>query len=142
MKPDVPSVLTDLARLVAVNAAPDVPPADRAANLGMTSALLHVAAAAWDAAAENLVAENRAIRSLLKAGAALAPEFGALAEGADDNLRLSALSAANAILRQGLIDLHASLEDRDDPQARSLVEAIWAELGASTERRMAPGSPV
>ncbi|HEX5380249.1 MAG TPA: hypothetical protein VFW47_16850 [Phenylobacterium sp.] len=125
MKPDVPMVLVEMAGLVARNAAPDVPAADRASALGLTAALMGFAAQAWDGAAHNLVQENRAIRALLGL------------QGSDEDLRLSVLSQENARLRQALIDRHAEVEGKDP----AMEAAIWAELVASTERRMVAGSP-
>jgi hypothetical protein len=126
MKPEVPAVLGEMAQLLVRNADPSVPPAERAGALGLTAALLGFAAQAWDGAAHNLVQENRAIRKLL--GLA----------GADEDLRLSVLSAENARLRAALIARHAEVEGKDP----AMEAAIWAELVASTERRMVAGSPV
>jgi hypothetical protein len=125
MKPEVPAVLAEMAQLLVRNADPNVPPAERAGALGLTAALLGLAAQAWDGAAHNLVQENRAIRELLGL------------QGSDDDLRLSALSAENARLRAALIARHAEVEGRDP----AMETAIWAELVASTERRMVAGSP-
>lgn len=126
MKPDVPAVLAETAALMVRNAAPDVPPAERAGALGLSAALLGFAAQAWDGAAHNLVQENRAMRALL--GEA----------GSDEDLRLSVLSAENDRLRGALIALHIEVEGKDPAKEA----AIWAELVASTERRMVAGSPV
>jgi hypothetical protein len=126
MKPDVSAVLVEMAGLVVRNAAPDVPPGERASALGLTAALMGFAAQAWDSAAHNLVQENRAIRELLGL------------EGLDEDLRISALSAENGRLRQALIARHAEVEGKDP----AMEAAIWAELVASTERRMVAGSPV
>lgn len=126
MKPEVPAVLAETAALLVRYAAPDAPPAERAGALGLSAALLGFAAQAWDGAAHNLVQENRAIRSLL--GEA----------GSDEDLRLSALSAENDRLRAALIALHVEVEGKDPAKEA----AIWAELVASTERRMVAGSPV
>lgn len=126
MKPDVPAVLVESAGLLARNADPSVPPADRASALGLTAALLGFAAQAWDGMAHNLVIENRAMRTLLDDA------------GADDDLRISVLSAENARLRAALIALHAEIEGKDPAKEA----AIWAELVASTQRRLVAGSPV
>jgi len=141
MKPDVPAVLMELAGLVARNAGPDIHPADRAGALGLSAALLGFAAQAWDGAAQNLVVENRAIRALLARGDAFAPGASALASGADEDLRVSALSRENARLRAALIALQVAVEGRAEPQAQALDAAIWAELVASTERRLVAASP-
>ncbi len=65
MTPQVPSVLAEMAQLLMRNAAPEVPPSERANALGLAAAVLAVAAEVWDGAAENLVAENRALAILL-----------------------------------------------------------------------------
>ena len=137
MKPDIPAVLAELAGLVARNAVPDVDPAERAGALGLSAALLGMAAEAWDGAAQRLVEENRAIRSLLAAAGDRAGRNAGLAEGDDGDLRISALSAGNARLRAALVDLHAEVEAESSPEARALEAAIWAELRRSTERRLA-----
>ena len=121
MTPDVPSVLAELAALLVRNAAPDVPDAERANALGLSSMLLGIAAEVWDGAAQNLVQENRALAALL-------PDTAAEAD-----LRLSALRAENARLRARLIEAHIAAEQAHDT-ARE--DAIWAELRASTERRL------
>ena len=120
MTPDVPSVLSELAGLLVRNAAPDVPDAERASALGLSSMLLALAAEVWDGAAENLVQENRALAVLLDD------------EASEASLRLSALRAENARLRARLIEAHVAAERAGDA-ARD--EAIWAGLRASTERR-------
>lgn len=120
MTPTVPAVLAELAAVVLRAADPAAPPAERAANLGLTAALLGIAAEVWDGAAARLVAENRALRALLEE------------DGADDDLRLSALQAENARLRTMLIAAHEVAEAAGDTV---LQDAIWAELLASTERR-------
>jgi hypothetical protein len=114
-----------MAQLLVRNADPSVHPADRASALGLTAALLGFAAQAWDGAAHNLVQENRAIRKILGE------------TGADEDLRLSALSAENARLRQALIELHETVEGKDPAKEAEL----WAELIASTERRAVAGAP-
>jgi hypothetical protein len=63
-----------------------------------------------------------------------------LAEGGDDDLRISALSAMNARLRAALIDLHAAVERDPSPEARELEAEIWEELRRSTERRLMSGA--
>ena len=120
MTPEVPSVLSELAALLVRNAAPDVPDAERASALGLSSMLLALAAEVWDGAAENLVQENRTLAALLDDIAAEA------------SLNLSALRAENARLRARLIQAHIAAEKAGNT-ARE--EAIWAELRASTERR-------
>jgi hypothetical protein len=120
MTPDVPSVLSELAQLLMRNAVPGVPDAERASALGLSAMLLGISAEVWDGAAHNLVAENRALRTLLGLS------------GQDDDLRLSALRAENERLRALLITAQIEAEASGDA---ALQDAIWAELRASTERR-------
>ena len=140
MKPDIPAVLAELAGLVARNAVPGVDPAERAGALGLSAALLGMAAEAWDGTAQRLVEENRAIRTLLAAAGDRAGRNAWLAEGDDDDLRISALSAGNARLRAALIDLHATVEADASPLARTIETQIWEELRRSTERRRMSGA--
>lgn len=148
MKPDVAQVLADLAGRVARNAAPQIPPAQRAGELGLSAMLLGLAAEMWDGAAEILVQENAALRALLASGARVSQDNARrrwlveLAGSRDSSLRLSALQNANAELRVALIALHAELERRDDAEARSLEADIWRELVAGAERRRLAGSPI
>jgi len=120
MTPDVPSVLSELAQLLMRNAVPGVPDAERASALGLSAMLLGISAEVWDGAAHNLVAENRALRTLLGLS------------GQDDDLRLSALRAENERLRALLITAQIEAEASGDIARQ---DAIWAELRASTERR-------
>lgn len=120
MTPSVPSVLGQMAQLLLYNAAPDVPAGERATALSLTAAVLGVAAEVWDAAAENLVIENRALAALLGDAASEA------------SLKLSALRVENERLRALLIAAHIAAEDAGDTARQ---DAIWAELAASTERR-------
>lgn len=139
MNPTVPAVLAELAGLCMRNAMPDVHPADRASSLGLSAALLGVAAEVWDGMAARLVAENRAIRPLLARAGEAGLDFSELVVGSDDDLRLSSLQAANNALRAALIELQTAAEAKG---ARDLEAAVWAELLASTERRKLASSPV
>ena len=121
MTPDVPAVLSELATLLLRNAMPDTPEAERTSALGLSAMLLNIAAEVWDGAAQNLVQENRALAVLLGAAAS------------EDALRLSALRGENARLRAALIAAHAAAVQAGDTARQ---DAIWAELRASTERRM------
>ena len=139
MTPAVPAVLTEIAAVALRNAAPDVHPADRASSLGLSAVLLGMAAEVWDGMAARLVAENRAVRVLLARAGEAGLDYADLAAGVDEDLRITALKAANDALRAALIDLHAAAETHG---ARDLERAIWAELAASTERRRMAASPV
>ncbi len=121
MTPQVPAVLAELAQLLMRNAVPGVPDAERASALGLSAMLLGIAAETWDGAAHNLVQENRALRTLLAL------------TGEDGDLHLSILRAENERLRGLLIDAQIAAETAGDTARQ---DAIWAELLASTERRL------
>ena len=121
MTPAVPSVLEEMSHLLVRNADPSVPAAERATALTLTSMLLGVAAEVWDGAAERLAVENRALAALLP-------------DKADETcLKVSALKAENDRLRARLIAAHIAAEQAGDAGREA---AIWAELKASTERRL------
>ncbi|WP_337188245.1 hypothetical protein [Phenylobacterium sp.] len=127
MNPPVPAVLAELAGLMIRNAMPGVADGERASDLGLSAALLAMAAEVWDRQAQILVEENRAIRALL--GEA----------GDDPDLRLSALKRDNDRLRAALVESHAAAEAAGDTAREA---AIWAELIAATERRRLASAPV
>jgi hypothetical protein len=127
MTPQVPSVLAELSALIARNAEPGVPEAERANSLRLSAGLLAMAAERWDGAAHQLVIENRALAVLLDDTAA------------EVDLRLSALMTENARLRARLIAAHVAAEQSGDVARQ---DAIWAELIASTERRRLSNAPV
>lgn len=139
MIPAVPAVLAEIAGIALRNTMPDVHPADRASSLGLSAALLGMAAEVWDGMAARLVEENRAIRLLLARAGEVGLDFAALVVGSDEDLRISVLKASNDDLRAALIDLHAAAETK---AAGGLEAAIWAELVASTQRRKLAASPV
>ena len=105
MIPAVPAVLAEIAGIALRNTMPDVHPADRASSLGLSAALLGMAAEVWDGMAARLVEENRAIRLLLARAGEVGLDFAALVVGSDEDLRISALKASNGDLRAALIDL-------------------------------------
>lgn len=139
MIPAVPAVLAEIAGIALRNTMPDVHPADRASSLGLSAALLGMAAEVWDGMAARLVEENRAIRPLLARAGEVGLDFAALVARSDEDLKISALKASNDALRGALVDLQAAAEAKG---ATDLEAAIWAELVASTERRKLAASPV
>ncbi len=127
MNPPIPNVLAELAGLLVKNAMPGVPEAERASDLGLSAALLGVAAELWDRQAHILVEENRAVRALLGE------------RGEDADLRLSVLQVENNRLRAALVAAHAAAEAAGDAARQ---DAIWAELVAATDRRRLSTAPV
>jgi hypothetical protein len=147
MKPDPQAVLAHLTELLLTSIAPQAQPPYLGGTIAMVGAALAVLTEEWDRMAARLVEENRAIRALFRQAervrldTGLAGELRALAGGADDDLRISALDASNAVLRAALIRLQIAVEAEPDDAARALNTAIWSELSASTVRRRLTGSP-
>jgi len=141
MKPDIDAVLAQTVQAMLQSFAPAAGVPYVASQIGMSAFVMSMAVEDLDRAASRRVEENRAIRELFRRAAdlgleeALAGRLAALAEGGDADLRISALEAGNVALRVALIDLQTALEARADAGARTLNNAIWAELSASTERR-------
>ena len=141
MKPDISRVLEVLAGTLMVDVAPNVTPSYRQASVFANALLLTNIREELDRIAERRVEENRALRVLFAQAApdiADAPLRARLAEAAESqepSLRISALDASNAGLRQLAIELHAYVEAQDAPAARRIEASLWRELAASTERR-------
>lgn len=136
MKPDVSMVAAQLAERLRTDMLPELT-GFRAGMAGMGAAMLDMIAEQWDGAVVRLVEENRAIRGLLRDGAALFADTAlrAASEGRDDDLHVSSLTRENDRLRGLLTDLHARVEDTDSADARRLDDAIWAELRRTVEAR-------
>lgn len=140
MKPDVTLVLRDHSTRLAEKIVPKLAGFD-ANGVAMISAMLIMVAEEFDRAAARRVEENAAIREIFRWGAEmvadplLAEELVRLASGMDEALHIPALDAANEGLRSALIRLHEHVETLEGAEARSLDEAIWAELRHSVERR-------
>ncbi len=128
MKPSVPAAVANLAALLRDDIVPNLT-GFRAGNAGMMAAMFDIVAEEWDRAAARLVSENAAFRGLLVRGG-VTDDL-----GDDSDLRVSALEAGNELLRARLTELHATVELRDDAEARALDAAIWDALRASVENR-------
>jgi hypothetical protein len=125
MSPAVPAVLAEVAGLLLREALSGAAP-DKAQDLALSAALVSMAVETFDGHVHRLVEENRAVRILVGES------------GEDTDLHVSALTAENHRLRARLIVRHAEAEAAGDT---ALVEAIWAELTASTERRRISSAP-
>jgi len=147
MKPDIPVALQKLAGLLLLEVAPAVGVDYLQRNTGLTAIMLQVVAEEFERAAARRVEENGALRALFRDAAPVVSDAGlrerleAAAAGADADLRVSALEAANASLRAILVELHAHVESLGSPDARRVDDAIWAELRRSTDRRLISLSP-
>jgi hypothetical protein len=136
MKPTVPMVATELANRLRTDIMAELT-GFRANDAAMGAQLLDMIAERWDSEAADLVAENRAFRSLVsraaeELGDAQAAES---ASGDDEDLRISSLERENDRLRAALIRVHTLAEQVDGDAPRALIDAIWDALRQSVAAR-------
>jgi hypothetical protein len=147
VKPDVPVALQKLSLSLLVEIAPTIAAEYPQRSAGVAALMLQIAAEEWDRAAARRAEENAALRALFREALPVVSDRGlredleASAGSRDDDLRLTALDAANRELRRRLIALQAHVETREGEAARRVEAAIWAELRRSTERRAVPLAP-
>lgn len=134
MTPTVPTVLNGLARTLLMDLAPQVTLPYAGQTLQLAGALTMMIAQEFERAAARLVEENGAVEALL--ADAGDDDLSRLASAREPSLLVSALQARNRDLRAALTHLHAHVETLDTPAARALETRIWAELVASTRRRV------
>ena len=142
MRPNGEELLRGIQGTLATYILPEVQTAHAKMELMLVQALLGIAAAEWDGAAQRLVDDNAVLRELARRGAealgvapaaeTLAAELRSLADEDDPSLRLSDLTAANGRLRDALARLCAALGAADAPEIRS---AIMGHLRADAESR-------
>ena len=131
MKPAVPAATRFLAGMLRTDVVPHLT-GFRAGNAAMTAAMLDMLADEWDVAASRLHSENAALHALLGKCADFLGEDGPAPLDQSD-LRVSALTATNEVLRARLIDLHAAIEENEGGAA--LEDEIWAVLRDTVETR-------
>lgn len=144
MSPEVDAALRTIMVSLLVEIAPDLKSEYRQASAGVLAIAALFMAEEFDRAAAVRAWENGEMRRLLGLGSTLVGDPGlrdrlaAAANGGDTDLRVSALNAANAALRNLLIELQATLEQADGPlraPARDARRRIVAFLGESARRR-------
>ncbi len=131
MKPDPSRTLMVSAGQLLAGVVPRLG-ADYSAGSTATIALLMLfAAREQEEGAEIRVRENEAIRLLFARAVTILPA-GALrsrlahaAATEEESLRISALDASNAALKDDLMVLHCFVEEWDDPRAGRLNREIW-----------------
>lgn len=147
MRPPPDRVLQQLMLTLIGDVAPTVSVEYLQKNMGIISMLLAFVAEEWDRAAQRRVEENRELRRLLAEAASevtdgkLAGRLRAASHESKSSVTLSVLDAANDALRALLIELHAHVEGRRDPQGKRIEGEIWRELVRSTERRALSMAP-
>jgi len=141
MRPAVNVVFMKMAQDLMERVIPAISPTYHQGTIGMIATMLLSVAEEWDRVASRRVEENRSIRDLFRKASSivnkpdLAKRLRELSETKDDDFHISALENNNCTLRAALIDLHAHIESQQGKDARTIEDAIWKELAASTERR-------
>lgn len=140
MKPEADQVLTTSAFQLLMNVAPLLPSGYPQGTASLIAMLSMMAAQEYERGAEIRAVENKDMRRLFGelepsvADDALKARLLVAAETKDTSLAISALDAANYVLRRLLIELQAHMEQQ--PGARDAERRIWAVLKAAAERRL------
>jgi hypothetical protein len=148
MKPGLDHLLMTMAGSLATTVTEAMPPEHYAAGDAKMLALLNVLLAQEvDRAADILVRENGALRSLFEQAAAqlpapLAQQARDAANSTDANFRLVTLESGNAALKALLIEVHSVAENEPAPWGRHLTREILTFLKQSADTRMFVLPPV
>lgn len=137
MTPDIPTFLRATTMRLLTEVAPALPPGYGQSSTATLGLMLTVAAKSVEDAIDGHAWDNRAMRALFARAASLVPwpDLAEAASGADEDLRLSALTRVNGDLKRLLIRLQAALEDDGSAEAGALRRAIWDHLVEAAERR-------
>ena len=140
MKPDAVRVLQGVSLSLLTQVLPEVATPFGQQTISVAAGLAAMVGEEFDRAADRLVAENGAVRTILRDALPLlaadlqASVAVALGTGSAD-YRVSALQAENDALRGALVDVHAAIDTIDSDAARAIDGRIWEELVESTRRR-------
>lgn len=141
MIPDPAAALQGIMGTLMMDIAPNMRDEYRQSSVSLLAFAAMVIATDLDRAAQVRVAENREMRAIFDAAevsvddATLKERLRTAAQGRDDDLLVSALTATNNELRRLLIELHITLEKQVSPQAERLIRQIWRFLRDAAERR-------
>jgi len=141
MRPEVSEILTGVLGAVLTDIAPHLPEGYAQGSMSIIALLMIFASQEYDRAADVRVAENRSMRALYADVAGSVPDpdlrtrLKKASREADESLRVSALNASNAALKDLLIELHVLAEESDAAWARAADEMIWALLAEFTAAR-------
>jgi hypothetical protein len=141
MTPNVKDILRGCAVALATPPSPDAGPDYAASRFGVVSMLIVAAANEADTAAAAAATENTDMRALFAEAAsydsALGGRLSTAAAGANDDLTVPALDAANADLRRLLIQLHERVEAAEDKATERKIVALYGRM--ARVRRMVLG---
>ena len=140
MKPDAVRVLQGVSLSLLTQVVPEVATPFGQQTVSVAAGLAAMVGEEFDRAADRLVTENDAVRTILREAmpllaadlqASVTRALGTSAAG----YRVSALQAENDALRGALVDVHAAIDTIDSDSARAIDGKIWEELVESTRRR-------
>lgn len=140
-EPEVDKVLMSFSGTLLTKVMPHVNSEYAQKDLTMIALALNGASEEHDRAAENRMAENRAMREIFKEAANLLKDeiLRAKADAAyttePKSLRIRDLNAANAELSELFIELQAHVELQTGSEWRAFEEKLWNELKARGKRR-------
>ncbi len=140
MKPDAARVLQGVSLSLLTQVLPEVATPFGQQTTSVAAGLAAMVGEEFDRAADRLVAENGAVRTILRdAMPLLAADLQASVTRAlrtsAAGYRVSALQAENDALRGALVDVHAAIDTIESDAARAIDGRIWEELVESTRRR-------
>lgn len=141
MIPEPSQALQIIMGTLMMEIAPNMRDDYRQANVNLLGFVAMLIATEYDRAADVRLTENRELRVLFERAASVVDDpnlrerLSAAAAGADPDLRVSQLTAANNDLRRLLIELHAAVEAQAVPAAVEIAREVWAFLRRASERR-------
>lgn len=147
MRPALTDVLGALSAHVFGEIAPALPAGYLQSDAMVMALLLAAAAEEQERAADVRHADIEDLRALFRRvlptlrGAAVKDAVASAAELEPKSLRISDLDACGDKLSAALIELHAYVEQREEPWAQEIEKDIWALLRTSTERRAFKSGP-
>ena len=142
MKPDVDTILATTAAQLMTEIAPQLPPGYTQSSAGLIGMLLGFCAQEYQNGADIRASENAQMRNLLAElegvveEARLRGKLGTVMGDRDASLKIADLNAANAELKNLLIEAQSYLETRRDEKAKLARREIWAVLRAHADRRV------
>ncbi len=140
-EPEVDKVLMSFSGTLLTKIMPHLSSEYAQKDLTLIALALNGAAEEYDRAAENRMAENRAMRGLFEEAATMLQDkaLKARVESASGvepkSLRIRDLNAANAALSELIIELQAHVENQTGDEWRTFEKKLWTELKARGQRR-------
>lgn len=138
MRPEAGEILDRSADQLLGQLAPRLGESFAQGTAALLALVMKFSAREYERGAEIRARENAELRMLFArfspalSDTDLARRLDALARTTEDSLAISALDAANKVLRRALIELHARVEEQGDLEAE---RAIWHVLRAMADRR-------